>query len=399
MLESPMSDAPKPAHKRWRRLAIFGQIALGLGLGLVLTEVAFAIRARGAFPHVNFYVPDAELGARLEPGAKMAFRLGDNPLTHITVNQQGYRGPEWPSAQPNEILVVGDSQVFGLGVDDDQTFSAVLAEQLDRTVLNAGVPTYGPPEYLATTQAVLAERPVATVVYVLNFLNDPFELERRNRERHAIWDGWAVQIETAPKPEDIVDFPGRRWLMSKSHAVYAARRWWHSSDEEWFARVDRGLPSEGAWSDLIDDGDLTRTRVGRAELELALFTADAETRAQKLLAVLAELDEDLQRAEQELDHYGTGRDDQILAARPGAIIRDRYSESSRSIEVTADVYQAALERRRERNVSSCSPTSRASPCLLHGPPRPSLRARRPCSRPTSSSCARCVTATAHGCSW
>lgn len=346
----PDPDARKPAHTWRRRLAMFAQIGLGLGLGLVLTEVAFATRDHGAFPHVNFYVPDAELGARLEPGATMAFRLGDNPLTHISVNDQGYRGPEWPDATPGEILVVGDSQVFGLGVDDEQTFSAVLAEQLDRTVLNAGVPTYGPPEYLATTQAVLAERPVGTVVYVLNFLNDPFELERRNAERHAIWDGWAVQIETAPRADDIVWFPGRHWLMSKSHAVYAARRWWHSSDEEWFARVDRGLPSEGAWSDLLVDGDLTRARVSHAELEATLLIADAETRAQKLLAALAELDEDLQRAQDDLERHDldNGRDKQILEARPGAIIRDRYSESARDIEVTAEIYQAALERRRER---------------------------------------------------
>ena len=60
-----------------------------LKAGLVLTEVAFATRDQHAFPHVNFYVADAELGARLEPGAEMAFRLGDNPLTHITVNSRG----------------------------------------------------------------------------------------------------------------------------------------------------------------------------------------------------------------------------------------------------------------------------------------------------------------------
>jgi hypothetical protein len=351
----PDPDARHGARKTWRRrLAIFAQIGLGLGLGLVLTEVAFAIRDQHAFPHVNFYVPDAELGARLEPGATMAFRLGDNPLTHISVNSRGYRGAEWPSAETDlrrqEILVVGDSQVFGLGVDDDQTFSAVLAEQLDRTVLNVGVPTYGPPEYLATTQALLAERPIGTVVYVLNFLNDPFELERRNRDRHAIWDGWAVQIETAPPPEDIVAFPGRHWLMSKSHAVYAARRWWHSSDEAWFARVDRGLPSEGAWSDLLVDGDLTHTQVSYAELEATLLITDAETRAQKLLAALAELEADLERAQNEMegDERASRYDTEILAARPGAIIRDQYSESSRNIEVTAEIYQAALERRRER---------------------------------------------------
>jgi hypothetical protein len=341
-------DASRPS--RWRRrLAIAGQISLGLALGLVLTELAFAARDRRAFPHVNFYVPDAELGARLEPGAEMAFRLGDNPLTHIAVNSLGYRGPEWPpeSSDRSEILVVGDSQVFGLGVDDHQTFSVVLADELERTVLNAGVPTYGPPEYYAVAEELLAQRrSIGTLVYVLNFLNDPFELERPNHERHAIWDGWAVQIETAPRPEDIVEFPGRRWLMSRSHAIYAARRWWHSSDAEWFARVDRGLPSEGGWTDLLAASDLTPTAIGRAELEATLLIVDAETRVQKLVAKLAELDEDLERARDELERRQPWpNDEHILEARPGAIIRDRYSESARDIEVTAWVYKAALERR------------------------------------------------------
>ena len=62
-------------------------------------------------------------------------------------NGDGFRGPAWPAPSPSDILVFGDSQVFGLGVEDDQTFSAVLQEQLHAPVLNAGVPTYGPLEY------------------------------------------------------------------------------------------------------------------------------------------------------------------------------------------------------------------------------------------------------------
>ena len=41
----------------------------GLVFGLGLVEVAFTVRDNGAFPHVNFYLPDAELGLVLEPGA------------------------------------------------------------------------------------------------------------------------------------------------------------------------------------------------------------------------------------------------------------------------------------------------------------------------------------------
>ncbi|PRQ05583.1 hypothetical protein ENSA7_44730 [Enhygromyxa salina] len=337
---------------------IAGQLALGLSIGLALTELGFSLRDHHAFPHVNFYVADPELGVRLEPGASMNFKLGDNPLTEITVNSQGYRGPEWPAPSPGEVLVIGDSQVFGLGVNDAQTFSAVLAAKRDLTVLNAGVPTYGPREYLALTRELLEQRDAEgpRVVYVLNFLNDPFELDRPNRERHAIWDGWAVQIETAPAPDEITQFPGRHWLMSRSHTVYAARRWWHSHDEAWFARVDRGLPSEGDWSDLLVESERTHAELAAATATALQLRNESLTHEQRLTEELAAIEARLERSsplnqerqQRRQDERQIDADEDILRARPGGIVRSRYSEAARNITVTAEAYRAALARKRER---------------------------------------------------
>ena len=47
------------------------QALLGVVLGLGILEGAFWLRDDGAFPHVNFYVPDADLGVRLEPDASL----------------------------------------------------------------------------------------------------------------------------------------------------------------------------------------------------------------------------------------------------------------------------------------------------------------------------------------
>lgn len=348
MDEAPQPLDPEQPNPRRRRRAVWiaAQITLGLALGLVAAELAFAARDQHAFPHVNFYMPDAELGVRLEPNASMAFRLGDNPLTHIAVNSHGYRGPEWPAARAGEVLIVGDSQVFGLGVDDDETFSAVLGERLDRTVINAGVPTYGPREYQAVAAELIEQRPIGTLVVVLNFLNDPFELDRPNRERHAIWDGWAVQIETAPAPGDIWQFPGRKWLMSQSHAVYAARRWWHQRDQAWFDRVDQGLPSEGDWHDLLVDSESVHTRLREAELHRIAAIEDDAARRKALRASLAEVQAELERSDDASDERRHRYDDdEIIAARPGGIVRDRYSEAARDVEVTAEMYREALARR------------------------------------------------------
>lgn len=174
------------------------RICLGLLLGLVIAEGVFRLRDDGAFPHVNLYLPDAELGAKLEPFATQQLAFTGNPATSLRINSRGFRGPEWPPPSPGELIVVGDSQVFGLGVEEGDTLPSQLASASGRQVINAGVPTYGPFEYLAVARRLLAERPGAKVVFVFNVANDFFELERPNVKRHAVWDGGPCAARTTP---------------------------------------------------------------------------------------------------------------------------------------------------------------------------------------------------------
>jgi hypothetical protein len=324
-----------PSVKRrpwWRRaLVISAQLLVGLGLGAAIAEYAFHSRDDGAFPHVNFYLPDPELGVRLEPGASMRFRLRQNPVSTIHVNSHGFRGPEWPAPAPSDILVVGDSQVFGLGVDDDATFSARLAADSGRVVLNAGVPTYGPREYLATARELLALRKVASVVVVLNFLNDPFELERPNATRHAVWDGWAVRSETAPAA--VTDFPGRRWLFSRSHTVYALRRWLHErgsaaapEGSELDTPVDLGTPSEGGLHDLVLASQRAHADALAQQTSARQALQGAEARLEQLGRKLAATDRDL---------VALAEDHVLARGRPGDIVTEELSESGREVRLTA----------------------------------------------------------------
>src|SRR3954452_16895513 len=101
-----------------------GQVVAGLMAGGALAEGVFWMRDRGAFPHVNFYVPDARLGVRLRPGATERIAFGDKPVTRVRINRDGYRGAALPPPRDGEILVLGDSQVFGLGVEEQETFAA-----------------------------------------------------------------------------------------------------------------------------------------------------------------------------------------------------------------------------------------------------------------------------------
>ncbi|MFO0595174.1 MAG: hypothetical protein U0228_07715 [Myxococcaceae bacterium] len=238
-----------------RALKAVAKVLLGILLGLVVAEGVFRLRDQSAFPHLNYYEPDDQLGVRLRPHASMQLRVATgNPITTAATNADGFRGAEWPAPRgpgADEVLVVGDSQVFGLGVEAEQTFSAKLGPALggDVVVLNAGVPTYGPAEYTEVVRRQLeARQRVKTVVFVMNLANDLFELDRPNVERHRVWDGWAVRTETAPR--DVTSFPFRGTLMSQSHLVYAARGLLHAASPG-----NEGFATEGSWKDVASAGE------------------------------------------------------------------------------------------------------------------------------------------------
>jgi hypothetical protein len=218
---SPPSRRP-PRRSGAARAAL--RVLLGLALGAGLTEGLFRYRDGGAFPLVNVYEPDELRGVRLAAGGAVNVGRRGERVTHVRVNADGYRGPAWPAPAPGEVLVVGDSLSFGLGVEEDEALPARLGAALaGPRVLDASVPTYGPPEYLVTLEQVLARRTPAAVVIVFNVMNDFAELDRPNTLRHAAVDGWAARVDGgAPPPA------GSRFgelAVRRSHAAFAVWRW------------------------------------------------------------------------------------------------------------------------------------------------------------------------------
>jgi acetyltransferase AlgX (SGNH hydrolase-like protein) len=333
----------RPRRRRLRWLARTAMVVGGLFIGLVVAEIIFYMRDDGAFPHLNVYTPDPELGVRLEPGATEKVAFGGNPLSHVRINSEGYRGDDWPAPATNEVLVVGDSQVFGLGVEEDVTFSAKLAEALKRPVINAGVPTYGPGEYRAVIAEQIAKRHPKTVVLTLNLVNDLFEVNHANKDRHAVWDGWAVRKESAP--ESTTWFPGRNFLYRKSHLFFALRKWRHSDDP-----IDeRGFASEGTWKDAVSTGQQVAEQRHSLDVQRKKHIDDLTNVQHRISDEEKLLDEKIVSvlSEQEGADYATI---QHAQSNPGDIVEDiPLAEGSRSIRVTADqIAQAGVVRQRLR---------------------------------------------------
>ncbi len=321
---------------------------LGLIVGLGLAELAFAARDRFGFPHVNIFVPDPDLGLRLRPRSGGTIVLNDNPPAAYTTGPAGWRSGPVLAKNTDSIVIVGDSQVFGLGVEDDQTVAARLSHHTGRPVHNGGVPTYGPEEYLRAMDELLGASDARTAVLVINFANDLFELGRPNATRHAAWDGWAVRIETAPDPAEVWALPGRGWLMSQSHLVHALRRWWHGP-----TAPDAGLPSEGDWEDVLAQ---SLAPAGQSDEEAALRQAlvaavhDRDTAARAARAARAEVGWSL--ADTREDRLAI----QAIAeqASPGDIVGDRYSEAARAVPVTAELLRsgARVQRQLRREIEA-----------------------------------------------
>jgi hypothetical protein len=327
---------------------------LGVLVGLALAEGMFRVRDDGAFPHLNVYVPDAELGVRLRPLSteRVRFSSPKNPVTRVRINSDGFRGEEWPAKTADEIVVVGDSQVFGLGVEENETFEKEIERALvkKRYVRNLGVPTYGPGEYNAMLEEALAKRPAKVVVWVANMANDLFEAERPNKGRHLAWDGWAVRKENAPTAS--TNFPGRGLLYTDSHAFYALRRLLY---EQAPTTEDQGVPSEGTWKDVAGDAVVSEREHEREAAEAkqlaALKVSQAKSADDEAKSTASELDlkiirdsynEDgpLRDAQYDYDNPNFVPKEQLFeAARraPGDVVTARNGEVSRDIRVNAEL--------------------------------------------------------------
>ena len=344
------TDTDKTIGRSRRNAVRAAQIILGLTAGAGLAELGFAARDGWAFPHLNIYRADAGYGVLLQPGADAKVRFGGAEATRVRTNAGGFRGPEWGPPAANEVLVVGDSQAFGLGVEESESFSARLGELLGpgTHVSNAAVPTFGPIEMERMLEAQIPARKPKLVVYVVNAYNDFFEANRPNTERHTELDGWAVRKETAIGDEGW--FPGRSLLYGRSHVGVAWHRFRRASSQP----SALGVPSEGTWKDLLGGAEelrkseaqvtaLRRESLRLSEIEL-LQAENAYVRAQLQTEAIAE-------RVLPYDRLGTSGNARVniadARATPGDITDYGWGgEDSRPGPISAEMIRFATEMRK-----------------------------------------------------
>ncbi|MGH8012884.1 MAG: hypothetical protein ACREQ4_10330 [Candidatus Binataceae bacterium] len=133
MAASPQPDGdnrPNNVTRRWlKRVAgSLALIAIGVAVAFVAGEIGVRILRLSA---PNFYTYDAYRGWAMSAGAQGWQRQEGNAF--ISVNQDGFRGPDYPYAKPDDVLriaVLGDSFTEAQQVPYDETFCAVMRREL-----------------------------------------------------------------------------------------------------------------------------------------------------------------------------------------------------------------------------------------------------------------------------
>ncbi|HEY8154716.1 MAG TPA: SGNH/GDSL hydrolase family protein [Myxococcota bacterium] len=150
-----------------------------------------------------FWRHDPLLGWSQEPGASGRY-VGPRPWpiefgATVSINSLGLRGPELPEKAGGElrVLFVGDSMVAGFEVEYEQTYVALLGQELTRRLgrpvrtINAGVRGYGTDQfYLYFVERGRALG--ADVVVVFHSGNDPADNTTLHETRRPFGKGALV---------------------------------------------------------------------------------------------------------------------------------------------------------------------------------------------------------------
>ncbi|AUH51572.1 hypothetical protein CXB49_12455 [Chromobacterium sp. ATCC 53434] len=138
-----------------RRLWSWKKFSLAILLLALLAEGLMRL----AFGNIDFSPPIFRLDGdsyRLLPDQKTQVRQFGRTLS-ISTDGDGRRiTPGAPAAGAPVLHLVGDSQVFGWGLSDQETIAAQMQRMLGKRVrvVNDGVPGYGPLDYIKTLRAI-----------------------------------------------------------------------------------------------------------------------------------------------------------------------------------------------------------------------------------------------------
>jgi len=186
-----VSEAPS-IKARVTIMAISSAITAGLCEGLV------RLADGNATPMIRLFEQTPSGDIRLRPNGKARVSAPVGEPWEIHTNDAGHRDAGG-SLDKTAWIVVGDSQVMGNGVANNEPFPALLSVE-GQAAHNLGVPGYGVGDALWSATQHLDKNPAAGVVVIINQMNDWEEVDAPVGDRYGVRGGWLLKSEDAAGP-------------------------------------------------------------------------------------------------------------------------------------------------------------------------------------------------------
>lgn len=175
-MDQSETEVTAPGNRN--RLFAAISVALGILVALALAEWGLGIyfqRIQSQSMEPGFMRYHPQLGWSLSPGWSGEHSHFDYQATyHLGLDGFRIQASSGNSAatESTEVAVLGDSFTFGLGVQDDETFTAVLNEQGDAVFKNYGVPGTSTDQHLLLLNQILRSDPPDAVLLIIYLPND-----------------------------------------------------------------------------------------------------------------------------------------------------------------------------------------------------------------------------------
>ncbi len=157
---------------------VLGSLSVGFLLFALMGEAYLRIQFGSASAATPFFVFHPERGAALKPGEYLHLDLLASRMTKIAINDLGIRGGPIQARVPRgkkRITVVGDSFMFGVALDEEETVSgqleALMGDQYE--VVNTGVPWFGTGQQLLLLDELVGKGyEIGDILVLAFFTND-----------------------------------------------------------------------------------------------------------------------------------------------------------------------------------------------------------------------------------
>lgn len=213
-------------------LFTFALVLLITILSVFLCEIV--IRIWVAFTdRIPLTVSNVETGWVLTPNLSKQTRVDPHGQFVISTNAAGYRlTAPLEQSQPEEnpvIVLLGDSFVQGVGVNDEETFGWILANETSRSVINLGVLGFGTDQEFVSLNSYIKNNPDVEVqdIFIFVFENDFTDVQ-------VDYEHWLGRSKPHFRIEN-----GR--LEQEPFALGVSDYMMDSSDLYWFVNSKRGF--------------------------------------------------------------------------------------------------------------------------------------------------------------